>query len=171
MNNFNLKRFDLRAAIIFIAAHFLSAFIYNLFVFNGTMHDGLSGFSMHLLQASIYLIISLVSMKKELRIASLAITSAYVLIAANWFLLERGIELDIQSYFYAHFSSIIMTIDLIIIYLLGRDSAIRIFNNVFARRRLHNKFRLFHRSSNHNSVCNIDLPVCTPHIKNKGRGK
>mgnify|MGYP003679528815 CR=1 FL=1 len=161
MNNFNLKRFDLRAAIIFIAAHFLSAFIYNLFVFNGTMYDGLSGFSMHLLQASIYLIISLVSMKKELRIASLAITSAYVLIAANWFLLERGIELDIQSYFYAHFS----------IYLLGRDSAIRVFNNVFARSRLHNKFRLFHRSINHNSVCNIDLPVCTPHIKNKGRGK
>ena len=156
---------------MFIAAHFLSVFIYDLFVVDNSLSAGKSGVDLRALQASIYMIIPMFGMSKGLKLASLAVAATYILSAAAWLLHSLEAWLDIQSYFYAHFSSIIMTINLIIIYLLGRDSAIRIFNNVFARSRLHNKFRLFHRSINHNSVCNIDLPVCTPHIKNKGRGK
>ena len=114
---------------MFIVAHFLSVFIYDSFVVDDELLNG-SGVDLRALQASIYVIIPMMILSKELKLASLAVAGMYILSASEWLLFDHGIELDIQAYFYSHFSGIIDTLDLIIIYLLGRDSAIRIFNIV-----------------------------------------
>ena len=106
---------------MFIVAHFLSVFIYDSFVVDDELLNG-SGVDLRALQASIYVIIPMMILSKELK--------------------------------------------LIIIYLLGRDSAIRIFNIVFDYYRLNNKTRLFRRRTNNNSVCNINLSICYENIKN-----
>ena len=166
MKNSTLNRFDLKAAIIFIAAHFISVFIYDTFIIDGRLLDGKSGVDLRALQASIYILIPMFSMSKGLKLASLSVATAYMLSATVWLMYSVKVESTMQAYFYAHFSSIIITLNLIVIYLLGVDSAIRIFNNVFARCRLCCKSGLLHRSADHYSVCNINLHVCTKNIKN-----
>tara|TARA_R110000851_G_scaffold201085_2_gene352258 strand:+ start:210 stop:722 length:513 start_codon:yes stop_codon:yes gene_type:complete len=165
VNKRNLERFDLKAAIMFIVAHFLSVFIYDSFVVDDELLNG-SGVDLRAMQASIYVIIPMMILSKELKLASLAVAGMYILSASEWLLFDHGIELDIQTYFYSHFSGIIDTLDLIIIYLLGRDSAIRIFNIVFDYCRINNQTRLFRRRTNNNSVCNINLSICYENIKN-----
>lgn len=126
-----ISKFNLRAAIIFTVAHFASVAIYNLLVVNNEFAISKGGFVLHMLQASVYTSILFLNLKLELLIASAITAIFYCLAAINWAFLERGIEVGMQVLFYDAFSSIIMIINLTVIYFLGKDSAIHLFNIVF----------------------------------------
>jgi hypothetical protein len=161
-----LKYFDVRAAIIFIAAHFLSMCIY-LLVINNSNAVWQSGFTLHMLQALIYFAVMSLNVGFKLKVASFVTSIFYVLIAINWLLFQREIEVQMQTYFYDHFASIIMTINLIVIYLLGKDGAIHLFNMFFKRHSFFSRVRLFFRGPNYNRVRNINLPIRDTDIKSQ----
>ena len=150
--------------MIFIVAHFVTAIIYTLIVDSEIWQ---SGFVLHILQASVYVFISFMSMSFKLKIASFVTAICYFLISVNWLLLERGIEIDAQAYFYNHFGSIITTINLIVIFLLGKDSATHFFNMLFTSNSFFNKCRLHFRNDNNNIIFNLDLLVSGKNIKIK----
>ena len=106
-----MKSQKVRAVIAFIAAHFATYFIYLAMV-------GHNGFALHMTQALPYIAISTLNTDFKLRIVSLSTAFAYILIAVNWLILERGIELKIQELFYSSFESIIMTLNLIVILII-----------------------------------------------------
>jgi hypothetical protein len=162
-----LQKIDMRAAIIFIAAHFVSTGIYNLLIVDGDFVISKGGFILHMLQASVYSSIIFLNFKFELSIAAGVTAIFYCLIAINWVFLERGIELDIQSFFYDSFSSIIMTINLIVIYLLGKDGAIHLFNMLLRRHTFLSRIQLFFRNSSDSSIHNVTLPFGDKDIKSK----
>jgi hypothetical protein len=166
-----LKHFDIKAAIVFIAAHFITLLFYYLIIVDKTFAIWQGGFVLHISQALIYLIITFISINVKLRIASLVISIFYGLIALNWLLLERGIEVDIQAYFYEHFASIITTMNLIVIYLLGKDGAIHLLNMFFSRNALFNKSRLLLRNTYNNCLCYIYLSFSHKNIESKENSK
>tara|TARA_R110000772_G_scaffold262521_1_gene381607 strand:- start:152 stop:664 length:513 start_codon:yes stop_codon:yes gene_type:complete len=166
MNGLALKYFDVRAAIIFIVAHLITACIYIVIVNNSDI-IWQSGFTLHMLQALVYLSIMYLKLGFKLKVAALITSVFYVLIAVNWLLFQREIETQIQTYFYDHFESIIMTIDLIVIYLLGKGGGIHLFDMFFKRHSFFSKLQLFFRSGYINSVCNINLSISNPNIKSK----
>ena len=162
---------NLRATSAFVAAHIVSVIIHNAFVYFDLFALPKSGFIMHTMQASLYVFISLMAIDLKLRLAALAITFFYIIIAINWAFLERGIEVQLQSYFYEYFASIIMTINIIVIYLLGRDSGIHLFNRLSDRFHFVNKVRLFFGSVYNSSVHYINLHVSNTHIKSEKKYK
>ena len=161
------KKLNIWATILFIVAHFATVYIYDLLVVDGEFAFIDSGVILHTLQASVYLIISIMPIKKSLRIASLLVVTAYVLIAASWLWLDMGLDFGTQSYFYDAFAVIMTALNLIIIYLLGRDGAIHIFNLLLSRFNSNSKIRLLFRSANHNRFCNINLFFSSQNIKNE----
>ena len=166
-----LKHFDIKAAIIFIAAHFITLLFYYLIIVDKTFAIWQGGFVLHISQALIYLVITFISISVKLRIASLVISIFYGLIALNWLLLERGIEANIQAYFYEHFASIITTMNLIVIYLLGKDGAIHLLNMFFSRVPFLNKSRLFFRDAYYSCICSVYLSFSYKNIKSKEIGE
>ena len=84
-----LRHFDIKAAIIFIAAHFITLLFYYLIIVDKTFAIWQGGFVLHISQALIYLVITFISISVKLRIASLVISIFYGLIALNWLLLEQ----------------------------------------------------------------------------------
>jgi hypothetical protein len=147
-----VKSQKVRAVIAFIAAHFATYFIYLAMV-------GHNGFALHMTQALPYIAISTLNIDFKLRIVSLSTAFAYILIAVNWLILERGIELKIQELFYSSFASIIMTLNLIVILILGTDSGIHLFNRISNAIRVFNKPRLFSGSANNNRVLSCDISI------------
>ena len=162
-----LKCFDMRAAIIFIAAHFLSMSAYHLIVIDGAFTIWQGGFALHMCQALIYLTIVFINIDIKLRIASFVTFIMYGLIGINWLLFQRGIEIEMQTYFYNNFEGIITTLNLIVIYLLGKDGAIYLFNMFLIRFNFLNKLQLFYRNVSHSRICNINLFFSSKNIKNK----
>jgi hypothetical protein len=160
------KYFNVKAAIIFIVAHFISMGIYTI-VINNSNAIWQSGFTLHMLQALVYLAVMSFNIDFKLKFASFITSIFYVLIAINWLLFQREIEVDIQTYFYDHFPSIIMTINLIVIYLLGKDGAIHLFNFIFKHLAFFSRVRLFFRTRNYNNIRNINLPLSNSNIKSK----
>tara|TARA_R110000782_G_scaffold32435_1_gene79076 strand:+ start:15 stop:443 length:429 start_codon:yes stop_codon:yes gene_type:complete len=126
-----------------------------------------NGFTLHMLQALVYFAVMSLNVEFKLKIVSFVTSIFYVLIAINWLLFQREIEVQMQTYFYDHFTSIIMTINLIVIYLLGKDGAIHLFNMFFKRHSFFSRVRLFFRSANINSVHNINLPIRNQNIKSQ----
>ena len=163
-----LKRFDVKAAVIFIAAHFATMSIYTLLVNNALWQPG---FILHMLQASVYLFIPLININFKLKLASFVTSILYFLIAINWLLLERGIELAAQVYFYNYFASIITTINIIVIYLLGKNSAIHFFNMFSTSNNFFNKLRLHFRNVNNNNIFNLNLSFNNTNFKIKESSK
>jgi hypothetical protein len=161
-----MRHFDIRAAIIFIVAHFLTMAIY-IVLAEGFFMIWQSGFVIHMSQALVFLGVASLNIAFKLRVASFVTSIFYCLIAINWLLFERGIEVGIQTYFYDHFQSIIMTMNLIVIYLLGKGGAIHIFNMLHKRPNFYNKVLLLFRSVNHNSVLNINAPISGKNFKSK----
>ena len=161
------KKIDIRAAIIFIAAHFVSVGIYDLLVVNDKFVIAKGGFVLHMLQAAVFLSLPLLKLKFELSVAAAATAICYCLNAINWAFMERGIEVGIQSYCYSNFASIIMTINLIVIYLLGKDGAIHLFNRLLRYPDFRSRVQLFFRGADSNSVRGIDLPISAQDFKDK----
>ena len=126
--------FDLVAAIVFVAAHFISVAVYDFVVVDDAYNILGGGFSLHLLIAAIYLAVSELGINYKLRMVALITAFVHVAMAANWSLLQIGFDAGIQSFFYDSFTSIIIAMNSIVIYLLGRNSAIHIFNALFVRR-------------------------------------
>jgi hypothetical protein len=87
--------------------------------------------------------------------------------AVNWAFLESSGETHIQAYFYNVFPSIIMTMNLIVIYLLGKDGAIHMVNTLFKRYTFLSKVQLFLRSVYSNSVFNMVLPISQKNFKSQ----
>ena len=167
MSNELFKHFDLRAAIIFIAAHFVSVGIYDLLVVGDNFAIPKGGFILYMLQAALFLSLPLLKIKFELSIIAVITSIFYCLMAINFFCLARWDETGIQNYFYSVFPSIIMTINLIVICLLGKD----IFNKFFMRRSFLSKIQLFLRSVSNNSVCNINAPISVKNFKSEKGSK
>ena len=157
--------FDVRAAIIFIVAHFLSALVYLIVVSNDLIWQ--SGFTLHMLQAFIYLAVMSVNIGFGLKVMSFITSIFYMLIAVNWLLFQREIEVQMQTYFYNYFENIITAINLIVVYLLGKNGAIYIFNMLFVRCFCFNRIQLFFRSCNYNNIYSINLPIRNKDIKSK----
>tara|TARA_R110000868_G_C10372767_1_gene718563 strand:- start:23 stop:442 length:420 start_codon:yes stop_codon:yes gene_type:complete len=132
MNGSALKYLDVRAAIIFVVAHLVSMCIYIVIV-NSSDIIWQSGFTLHMLQALVYLSIMYLKVGVKLKVAALITSVFYVLIAVNWLLFQREIEVQMQTYFYDHFESIIITINLIVIYLLGKGGVIHLFDMLLSR--------------------------------------
>ncbi len=162
-----LKCFDMRAAIIFIAAHFLSMSAYHLIVIDGAFTIWQGGFVLHMCQALIYLTIVFINIDIKLRIASFVTFIMYGLIGINWLLFQRGIEIEMQTYFYNNFASIINALNLIVIYLLGKDGALHIFNMLFSNINLRNKTSLLFRNDSYHDIYNINLHLSDQNTKNK----
>jgi hypothetical protein len=171
VTNQAFKHFDLRAAIIFIAAHFVSVGIYDLLVVGDNFAIPKGGFILCMLQASLFLSLTLLKIKFELSIIAGITSIFYCLMAINFFCLARWDETGIQNYFYSVFPSIIMTINLIVICLLGKDGAIHIFNKFFMRRSFLSKIQLFLRGVSNNSVCNINAPISVKNFKSEKGSK
>ena len=159
------KKIDMRAAIIFIAAHFASMYIYNSIFVNGEFIVDRGGFVLHMLQASVFVSLLLLNLNFKLLVAAGVTSIFYTLLAINWFFLSRWEETIFQSYFYDYFSSIIMTINLIVIYLLGKDSAIHLFNMLLKRPSFFSKIRLLFRSNGSDTIRNINLSVSPQNFK------
>jgi hypothetical protein len=166
-----LKYFDWRAAIIFIAAHFLTVGIYDLLVIGDEFIIPKGGFTMHMLQAAVFLSILLLNVKFELAIAAAATALVYALMAISWACTARWDSTFIQNYFYEVFPSIIMTINSIVICLLGKDGAIHLFNIFSKRTGFLNKIQLHFRGTSSNSVHNINAPICGKNFKSEKVGK
>lgn len=162
-----IKQFDIRAAIIFIAAHFVSVGIYELLVVNDGFIIPKGGFIMHMLQAAVFLSILLLKIKFELAVAAAVTSVFYLLMAINWFCLSRWGEVGIQAYFHSVFPSIIMTINLIVIFLLGKDDVIPILNKFFKRLGFRSHLQLLFRSTRSHTVYNISLPLRKEDLKNE----
>ena len=161
------QHFDIKAAILFVAAHFLSMSVYHLIVVDGAFTIWQGGFVLHMCQSFIYLVIVFANISVKLRIASFITFILYGLIGINWLLFQREIEIELQTYFYDHFSSIITTINIIVIYLLGKNGAIHLFNMFFSRLNVFNKLQLFFRNASNNNIHNIDLPFGAQNIESK----
>jgi hypothetical protein len=157
-----VKSQKVRAAIAFIAVHFGTYFIYLAMV-------GHNGFALHMTQALPYIALSTLNINFKLRIVSLLTALAYILIAVNWLILERGIELKIQELFYSSFASIIMTLNLIVILIIGTDSGIHLFNRISNAIRVFNKSRLFFGSAHNNRVLNCDLSISKKNTQGEKR--
>jgi hypothetical protein len=166
-----LKYFDFKAAILFIAAHFLSVLIYKSLVVDDQFIIWQGGFVINMSQAFIYLIIVFINIDIKLRITSFVTFIVFGLFAINWFLIQRGIEGQLQIYFYEYFQSIIITLNLIVIFLLGKDGAIHLFNLFFSCNTFLNKSRLFLRNTYNNCLCHIYLSFSYKNIKSKENGK
>tara|TARA_R110000851_G_scaffold176388_1_gene323022 strand:- start:839 stop:1357 length:519 start_codon:yes stop_codon:yes gene_type:complete len=166
-----LKHFDIKAAIVFIAAHFITLLFYYLIIVDDTFSIWQGGFILHISQSLIYLVIPFINISVKLRIASFAISIFYGLIAINWLLLERGIETNIQAYFYDSFASIITTMNLIVIYLLGKDGAIHLLNMFFSRIAFLNKLQLFFRDAYYSCICSVYLSFSYKNIESKESGE
>ncbi len=166
MINWVLNHFDKRAAFIFIGAHFLSVSIYDLLVVGDEFAIPKGGFILHMLQAAVFASLLSLKLKFELSLTAAVISVWYFLMAINWALLARAGETDIQSYFYDLFPSIIMTMNLIVIYLLGKDGVIHMVNTIFKRYTFLSRIRLFLRSAYSNSVFNLALPISQKNFKN-----
>ena len=162
-----LQKIDLRAAIIFIAAHFVSVGLYDLLVVDNEFVVAKGGFVLHMLQAYVFILVTSFSMSRELKITSLIIAVIYALMAINWSVLERGIESNVQAHFYGIFASIIITMNLIVIFLLGKDGALHIFNRLYMSLTFRGRIQLFFRDVHSNSVCDIDLPIGDSDFKSK----
>ena len=159
--------FDIRAAIIFIVAHFASMIIFKVLVVEDHFIIDKGGFILHTLQAFVFLCISFIPMSRKLQVMALLFTGFYCLIAINWSVLERGIELDAQAYFYTIFESIVMTLNFIVICLLGKNGAIYCFNWIYMRCNLHSKVRLFFRVFSNINIYNFNLSISTKDSKSE----
>jgi hypothetical protein len=143
MINWILNYFDKRAAFIFIVAHFLSVGVYDLLVVGDEFAIPKGGFILHMLQAAVFASLLSLKLKFELSLTAGIISIWYFLMAVNWAFLESSGETHIQAYFYNVFPSIIMTMNLIVIYLLGKDGAIHMVNTIFKRYTFLSRIRLF----------------------------
>ena len=172
-----LKCFDIRAALIFIAAHFLSVFIYLVAadgaftILNSEFAIWQSGFTLHMLQAIVYFFVMTLNVSFKLKVASFVISILYLLIGGEWLLFQHNVKFLIQIYFYEHFASIITTMNLIVIYLLGKDGAIHLLNMFFSRNAFLNKSRLFLRNAYNNCLCYIYLSFSHKNIESKENSK
>jgi hypothetical protein len=162
-----LKYFDVRAAIIFIAAHYLTIEVHNLLVIGDNFVIPRGGFILCMLQAAIFVSLLFLKIKFELAIAAGVTSIFYVFMAINWAFMSRWDEIAIQTYFYDTFPSIIMTMNIIVIFLLGKDGGIYIFNKLFKHHPFYNKTRLFFRTRNYNNIRNINLPIRNSNIKSQ----
>ena len=165
------KKLDMRAVIIFIAAHFASVGVYNSLVVDGAFAISDGGFILHMAQATIYSSISFFKLSFKLKVIACVTAVFYCLLAINWVLLDRGIEVNIQSYFYDTFSSIIMTINLIVIYLLGKDSVIHLFNMFLKRPSFFSRIRLLFRGVGSDAIRDINLPIRPQNFKSQETSK
>ena len=145
---------NLKAAAIFIVAHFATVIIHNALLNQG-------GFVVHMSQAAVFLFVCNMAIDFKLRIAALVTVIFYALLGVNWLLIIRGIDVTIQKYFYDSFASIIVTIDLIVLFLLGKDGGIHIFNKFFSRHPFYNKIQLFYRSFDYSRLRNLNLFIST----------
>jgi hypothetical protein len=170
MGNGLLKYFNARAAIIFITAHFITMSIYFVVINNSDL-IWQSGFTLHMLQASIYFAVMTLNLDFKLKVVSFLTSMFYLLIAINWLLFQREIEFEIQTYFYDTFSSIIMTINLIVIYLLGKDSAIHLFNMFLKRPSFFSRIRLLFRGVGSDAIRDINLPIRPQNFKSQETSK
>jgi hypothetical protein len=159
--------------MIFIVAHFASMLIYMIaydgafVIINNEFAIWQSGFTLHMLQATVYFIVMMSSVSFKLKAASFLISIAYLLIGAEWLLFQRDVNSKIQSLFLSNFPSIITTLNLIVIYLLGKDGAIHLLNMLFNRVSFLNKSQLFFRDAYNNCICHIYLSVSYKNIESK----
>lgn len=167
MINWVLNHFDKRAAFIFIVAHFLSIGIYDLLVVGNEFAIPKGGFILHMLQAAVFASLLSLKLKFELSLTAGVISVWYFLMAVNWAFLAHIGETGIQAYFYDVFPSIIMTMNLIVIYLLGKDGVIHMVNTIFKRYIFLSRVRLFLRSAYSNSVFNLVLPINQKNFKSQ----
>jgi hypothetical protein len=172
-----LKCFDIRAAMIFIAAHFASMFIYMIaydgafVVINSKFIIWQSGFTLHMLQATVYLFVMTSSISFKLKVASFLISITYLLIGGEWLLFQSDVNSKIQSYFLSSFPSIMTTLNLIVIYLLGKDGAIHLLNMFFKHIPFLNKSRLLFRDAYYSCICSVYLSFSYKNIKSKESGE
>jgi hypothetical protein len=122
-------------------------------------------------QALIYLTIVFINIDIKLRIASFVTFIMYGLIGINWLLFQREIEIEMQTYFYNNFASIITTMNLIVIYLLGKDGAIHLLNMFFSRIAFLNKLQLFFRDAYYSCICSVYLSFSYKNIESKESGE
>ncbi len=163
--------------MIFIAAHFASMLIYLIaydgafVIVNSEFAIWQSGFTLHMLQATVYLFVMTSNVNFKLKIASFMISILYLLIGAEWLLFQRDVNSKIQSYFLLNFPSIMTTMNLIVIYLLGKDGAIHLLNMFFSRIPFLNKLQLFFRDAYYSCLCTVHLSFSYKNIEGKENGK
>mgnify|MGYP003658029498 CR=1 FL=1 len=159
--------------MIFIAAHFLSMFIYLVAadgaftILNSEFAIWQSGFTLHMLQAIVYFFVMTLNVSFKLKVASFATSVLYFLIGCEWLLFQHNVNAPMQIYFYEHFTSIITTMNLIVIYLLGKDGAIHLLNMFFSRVPFFNKLQLFFRDAYYSCIFSIYLSFSYKNIESK----